>query len=125
MDSLTAVIGTSGNFIVLDTENENDVSFTDYGVGANYFLGGSQLAPRSESFMFLGLNENELTVTQFMMLNLGLQYNIKSKLFVIPHVDIDTVGFKDFNEYINNAFTAKGQWEDFDATSFLFSSGLT
>lgn len=124
-NALTAVIGASGNFIVMDAEKENDVSFTDYGVGAKYFLGGSQLAPRSESFMFQGLNENELTVTQFMMLNLGLQYNIKSKLFVIPHVDIATVGFKDFNEYFNNAFTAKGQWEDFGATSFLFSSGLT
>lgn len=124
-NAITAIVATSGNFIVLDDENENDVSFTDYGVGAKYFLGGSQLAPRNESFMFPGLNENELTVTQFMMLNLGLQYNLKSKLFVIPHVDVGTVGFKDFNEYISHAFTAKGQWEDHDTTSFLFSSGIT
>ncbi len=124
-NAMSAIIGASGNFIVLDGENENDVSFTDYGVGAKYFLGGSQLAPRSESFMVPGLNENELTVTQFMMLDLGLQYNFKSKLYVIPHVDISTVGFMDFNEYVSHAFTAKGKWEDANKTSFLFSSGVT
>jgi len=124
-NTLTAIFGASGNFIVLDEQNENDVSFIDYGIGGKYFLGGNQLDPRSESFIFPGLNENELTVTQFMMLNLGLQYNLKSKLFVIPHVDLSTVGFKDFDNYISNAFTANGQWEDSNDPSFLFSSGIT
>jgi NTE family protein len=124
-NAITGILGGSGNFILIDDENENDVSFVNFGGGAKYFLGGNQLDPRSESFIFPGLNENELTVTQFMMLNLGLQYNFKSKLFVIPHVDLSTVGFKDFDNYISNLFTANGQWEDSNDPSFLFSSGVT
>ncbi|MGC1630646.1 MAG: patatin, partial [Gelidibacter sp.] len=123
--STSAIIGVSGNFILVDEGNHNEVSFTDYGFGAKYFLGGNQLDPRSDSYIFPGLNEAEVTVSQFMKLNLGLQYNFRTNLYVIPHVDVATVGFKGFEDYFNTAFTAKGRWEDSDTTSFLISSGVT
>jgi len=124
-NSTTAIIGASGNFIAMNDGNKNDLSFKDFGAGAKYIIGGNQLNPRSDNFIFPGLNEGEVMVSQFMKLNLGLQYNFKSSFYLIPHMDVATVGFNDFKDYINNAYTAKGKWEDSDATSFLFSSGVT
>lgn len=124
-NSTTAIFGASGNFILVHEGNENDLPFKDFGMGAKYTIGGNQLNPRSDSFIFPGLNEAEIMVSQFMKLNLGLQYNFKSNLYIIPHMDVATVGFNDFKDYMNNAFTAKGKREDSDATSFLFSSGVT
>ncbi|WP_236640953.1 patatin-like phospholipase family protein [Flagellimonas alvinocaridis] len=123
--SSTAIIGASANFILVDDGNANNVSFNDFGVGAKYFLGGNQLDPRQDSFMFPGLNEGELTASQFIKLNLGLQYKLKANLYILPHVDAATVGFNDFKDYFKDAFTANGQWQDSNTTSFLFSSGVT
>lgn len=124
-NSATAIIGASGNFIVLDRSKKNDVSFTNFGLGAKYFLGGNLLNPRSDNYILPGLNEGELTVSQFTKLNLGIQYNFKTSLYVIPHLDFATVGFKDINDYYKNIFNAKGQWQNSDEVSFLLSSGVT
>ncbi len=119
------LVGSSANFIVLDKEKENDVSFTNFGLGAKYFLGGNQLDPRTDSYVFPGLNEGELTVSQFVKLNLGLQYNFKTNLYIIPHVDFAIVGFKGFDDYFNNFFTPNGKWQEANAVSTLLSSGVT
>jgi NTE family protein len=121
----TAIFGGSANFIVVDHKKDKDVSFFDFGLGAKYFLGGNQLAPRSDNFILPGLNESELSVTQFMKFNLGLQYNFKTKLYVIPHVDFAVLGFNSFNEYISNIGSAKGKWQDLNEESYLLSSGVT
>jgi len=124
-DKIAAIFGASGNFILVDRENKNEVSFREFGLGAKYGLGGNQLNPRRDSFVFPGLNEGELSVAQFSKLNLGLQYNFKSKLYVVPHIDCAVVGFDNFNNYINNIFNAKGQWRDFKDVGFLLSTGVT
>ena len=123
--STTAIFGASGNFILVDASSADNVSFNDFGLGAKYFLGGNQLDVRSDSFIFPGLNEGELTASQFVKANLGLQYSFQKNLFLIPHVDVATVGFQDFNEYLNNVISANGSWEDSLETSLLVSTGLT
>lgn len=124
-NQLTSIIGASGNFIVVDNENTDKVSFDDFGIGAKYGLGGSQPNPRRDVFVLPGLNEGELSVTQFTKINLGLQYNFKPKLYVTPHVDLAVVGFNTINDYFNNIIPAKGQWQDFKEVGFLLSSGVT
>lgn len=121
----TGILGLAGNFIIVDTENSKDVSFNDFGVAAKYSLGGNQLSPRRDSFILPGLQEGELPVSQFTKLNLGLQYNFKTKLYIIPHLDVAIVGFGNFENYIKNMVPAKGQWQDFNDVSFLLSSGIT
>lgn len=124
-NKISAILGASGNFIVVDNEKSNDISFNQFGIGAKYGLGGNQGNPRRDNFIFPGLDEGELSVTQFTKLNLGMQYNFKPKLYAIPHVNLAAIGFENFNDYITNLIPAKGQWQDFKEVSFLLSSGVT
>lgn len=120
----TGIFGISGNYTFMDDNKPNHISFSDYAIGAKYLLGGNQINPISDSFIFPGLNESELMVTQFSKINVGLQYNISPKIYIIPHADFATVGFKDFSNYLSNILNTKGRWADADTPSFIFSSGL-
>ena len=121
----TGILGASGNYLVIDSEENDDISFENFGFAAKYSLGGSQYNPRRDSFLFNGLDEGELSVSQYTKINLGLQYNFKSKLYAIPHVDLAVIGSGKFDNYANNVFKPKGQWQDFRNTGLLISSGIT
>ncbi|CAH8285632.1 putative acylesterase/phospholipase RssA [Mariniflexile fucanivorans] len=123
--SKTAIIGVSSHFIVEDKLQDDDVAFTDYGVGAKYFLGGNILNPRIDGFVFPGIIENELNVSQFVKLNLAFQMNTGNKIFVTPHIDMASVGFKDFDDFTKNVLIPKGKWQNSIDTSFLMSAGTT
>lgn len=123
--TVAGVFGASGKFILVDAEKEDDLSFYDLGFAAKYALGGNQLDPRRDSYMFAGLNEGELAVTQFTKVNLGLQYNFKPKLYLTPHLDFAVVGFDSFNNYTDNVFSASAKWNDFKEVNYVFSSGVT
>ena len=88
-----------------------------------YFLGGNSTNQRKNSYVFQGLNEDELNVTQLMRLNLALQFNPINKIYVTPHFDVASLGFDDFNEYIKNAFSPNGTWTENFETSTLMSVG--
>lgn len=122
---LSAIVGASGNYMIVDRERKNDVSFENFGFAAKYTLGGNQLNPRRDSFLFAGLEEAELSASQFTKFNLGLQYNFKAKLYAVPHVDMAIVGSGNFGNYASNVFKPKGQWQDFRNTGLLLSSGVT
>jgi NTE family protein len=122
---IAALVGASGNFLIVDAEANNDVPFSEFGAGAKYILGGNQMDPRRDSFTFPGLLQGEVFATQFTKLNVGLQYNFKPKLYVIPHIDMAVVGFGDLGNYVKNAFPATGQWRDYNNVSLLLSSGVT
>ncbi len=124
-NKLTTIVGASGNYSIVDNEDDDDVPFTEFGVGAKYILGGNQIDTRRDSFIFPGLTQGEVFATQFTKVNAGLQYNFKSKLYITPHVDLGIVGFGDFSNYINDAFSVKGNWRNYNEVSFLFSSGVT
>ncbi|WP_445736737.1 patatin-like phospholipase family protein [Mariniflexile sp.] len=122
---VTGIIGSGAAFIFEDDPEDNDVSFSDFGMGAKYFFGGNQLDPRSDSYIFPGLNEGELTASQFMKLNLAVQINYKKNLYLTPHIDMASVGFKGFDDYIKKAFNPTGKWEDSNVPGFLMSTGAT
>lgn len=122
--NITGILGASTNFIFVDDLQSGDVSFTEYGFGGSYSLGGNLIRPRKDDFIFPGLNEGELVVTQFMMLNLGLQVKTFKNLFLTPHFNIASVGFGNFDDYIEDAFNPKGDWQ-FIETSKLISGGIT
>ena len=103
----------------------NDLSFTDYGYAAKYFLGGNSITPNKENYLFPGLRQDELNVNQFIKLDLGLQLNPIKKCFITPHFNIASVGFNDFNEYIKDAFSPNGNWQENFETSLLLSAGAT
>ena len=123
--TVAGIFGTSGKFILVDAKKEGDLSFYDFGFGAKYALGGNQLDPRRDSYMFAGLNEGELAVTQFTKVNLGVMYNFKPKLYLTPHLDFAVVGFESFNNFTDKVFSASGQWNDFKEVNYVFSSGIT
>lgn len=120
---LTGIIGATTNFIFEDSLKSDELSFSSYGYGAKYFLGGTSISPTSNRTVFPGLNEDELTVTQLMKANVGLQINLIGKIYLTPHVDIASVGFRTFDDYMDDAFSPKGKWQDRTDTSFLFSGG--
>ena len=122
---ITGIIGANTGFIFVDDLGSEDISFIEYGFGASYSLGGNLIRPRKDDYLFPGLNEGELIVTQFMMLNLGMQFTPVKNAYITPHFHIASVGFSDFDDYIKDAFSPKGDWsEDFE-TSLLYSGGLT
>lgn len=119
----TGIIGTNLGFIAQDRLKGDDVSFTDYGYSANYSLGGIIMAPRRGTYILPGLHEDELFVTQMMNLQLGLQWKASSKLFIIPHFNLASVGYGDFSEYWEDAFSTPGRWSEGFETSAIISAG--
>jgi NTE family protein len=122
---ITGIVRATSGFIFEDNLKSNDISFTDYGYAAKYFLGGNLSPPRGGSYAFSGLHEGELNVNQFMKFNLGVQFNPINKIYVTPHLNYASVGFTNFNEYIKDTFFPKGNWTDQLETSSLFSAGAT
>ena len=123
--NITGILGATSSFIFVDKLQPDDVSFIDYGYGGKYYLGGSLLRPRKDEFIFHGLHESELMVTQFIMLNLELQFNPIDKFYIKPHFNIASVGFKNFDDYIKDAFNPEGNWQYVQDTSILISSGIS
>ncbi|MCM4167415.1 hypothetical protein KCTC52924_01090 [Arenibacter antarcticus] len=121
----TAIIGASGHFIFEDALKNTDHSFSDLGLNSKYFLGGISNNPKNGNFIFPGLHQGELSVSQFTKLKLGLQLNAINKLYITPHLDIASVGFGRFNEYLEDAFISKGNWPDSTQPSILMSAGTT
>jgi len=124
-NKITGIITATSGFIFEDSLKSDDVSFSDYGFASKYFLGGNLISPRESSYVFSGLHEDELNVNQFMKLNLGIQFNPINKIYITPHFNIASVGFDDFEEYIKDAFTPKGNWGEQLETSSLISFGAT
>lgn len=120
---ITGMIGFDSYFIFQDKLKNDHVSFSEYGYASKYFLGGILLSSGSSRFSFPGLNEDELNVTQFMGVRLGAQMNLKGKLYVTPHFNIASVGFDNFNEYIDKVFSPKGNWDKNLETSLVMSGG--
>lgn len=123
--NITGIIGATGSFIFEDALKDNQLSFTEFGYASKYFIGGSLLIPKKDSYTFIGLYEAELNVSQFASLNLGLQFNPLPKIYVTPKYNIASVGFANFNEYIDDVFSPKGSWEEGYETSLLMSAGAT
>lgn len=124
-NKITGIVGATAGFIFEDYLSEDQVSFTDFGYGAKYFLGGNMLNPRNGSFMFPGLHEDELNINQLLKLNLGVQFNPLNKVYLTPHFNIASVGFNNFDEYIKEAFSPKGDWNTGFETSTIMSAGAT
>lgn len=122
---ITGIIAATTGFIFEDSLKSGEVSFTDYGFAAKYFLGGNILSPRDNSYTFPGLHEDELNVNQFMKLKLGVQFNPINKIYLTPHFNIASVGFEKFDEYIEDAFFPNGNWAEQFETSNLISFGAT
>ncbi|WP_243636337.1 patatin-like phospholipase family protein [Flavobacterium aquariorum] len=120
---ITAMIGFDAHFIFQDKLKDNQVSFSDYGYAAKYFLGGILPSPGSNRFTFPGLHEDEINTTQFMGVKIGAQINPTGKIYLTPHFNIATVGFDNFNEYIGDVFNPKGNWDNGKETSLLLSGG--
>jgi NTE family protein len=123
--SITGILGANVGFTFEDSLGESELSFADYGYAAKYSLGGILTAPRRDSQVFAGLHEDELFATQFMRISLGLQISPLSKLYVTPHVDMASIGYQDFNDFIGNAFSPSGNWSYGFDTSALVSAGAT
>ncbi len=124
---VTGIVGANIGFIFEDAIAENEYSFAEYGYAAKYSLGGILTAPRKESYVFAGLHEDELYVTEFMRLSLAAQINPIKSIFIIPHFDIASVGQGDFNDYIEDAFSPSGSWSDESEieASAVMSAGAT
>ncbi|MFD1315488.1 patatin-like phospholipase family protein [Namhaeicola litoreus] len=124
-ESLTGIAGADVGFTFYDDLKSDEVDFADYAYGAKYYLGGVLTRPRRDNFVLPGLLESELAVNQFMMVELALQYNFLGLFYLKPHVNFGTVGFSDFNNYIEDAFSPDGNWKETIDPSSIFTAGVT
>ena len=122
---ITGVFGLDTGFIIVDDLKSDELSFLETGHTSKFILGGNIERPRKNSYVFKGLNEGELSASQYMKLDFELQYNLLKNIYLIPHFSIASVGFYDFNSYIETAFTPKGNWQEGIETSILTSTGVT
>ena len=65
-----------------------------------------------------------------MKLHLGVQFMPVSNIYLTPHFEAASVGFGDFSDYIEDAFSPTGDWDDegeneIMETSAVMSAGLT
>ncbi|OAZ05217.1 patatin-like phospholipase family protein [Flavobacterium succinicans] len=119
------IMEASAGFMLEDQIQSHQISAAQFGYASKYFVGGYTSNPLKSSVTFAGLQENELNVSQFIKANLSLQTNLTSKVYLIPHLDLASVGFKSFNDFKRNFYAPKGKWQDQDATSLLLSGGAT
>lgn len=122
---ITGILGAVTGLTFYDELKLDEVSYSSFGYGSQYYMGGALLRPRKDNYIFYGLYEGELPVTQFMMLKLALQYNLSGKIYLTPHVNLASIGFDDFNEFKDHAFNPKGSWQENYETSSLISAGVT
>ena len=122
---LSLILGSNLAFIFEDGVKEGDLSFSDYGYSAKYSLGGVNTAPQRLTYVFPGLHEDELVVNQMMRINLAAQFHPGSKWYITPHLHMGSVGFTDFSDYIEDAFSPSGSWSEGFLTSSLISAGTT
>ena len=121
----TGVFGLDTGFILVDNLKSDDLSFLETGHTSKFILGGNIQRPRKNTHVFKGLNEGEFSTSQYMKLDVELQYNPLKNMYLIPHFSMASVGFDDFNSYIKTAFSPKGNWQDGIETSILTSAGAT
>jgi NTE family protein len=119
------ILGAASHFLFQDNLGDSDISILDFGLGAKYILGGNITNPRYDTRPFPGLNQKEVIVNQYLGLSLGTQVNLFRKVFLTPHVNMASVGFRSFDDYIDDFFSPKGDWENGAETSFLMSAGST
>ncbi|MDA6071212.1 patatin-like phospholipase family protein [Flavobacterium sp. AC] len=120
---ITGIIGFDSYFIFQDRLKDSQISFSELGYASKYFLGGIIPSSGSNRFSFPGLKEDELNVTQYIGLNLASQINLMGKIYMTPHFNIATVGFDAFDEYIKDAFSPKGKWDNNIEPSLVLSGG--
>lgn len=121
---VVGIAGANLAFTLEDPLQGDDFSIYEYGFPALYSLGGTVLSPRKSTYIYPGLHEDEIFVSQMMKLNFGAQLNPIAKLYLTPHLNIATVGFDDFNEYIENVFSPDGRWSEALETSSIISTGI-
>lgn len=121
----TLIGGLSSGFMLIDDLDQNDISILEYGAAAKYFLGGNLVRPIRDAVVFQGLDDSELIASQFMKLHVGAQFNAFNSVYLTPYVNLASVGFGDFDDYMKDAFAPKGDWVNTTETSLLFSAGTT
>ena len=121
---VAGIVGANAAFIFEDELGSGDLDFNEYGYAAAYGLGGAVLSPRKSTYIYPGLHEDEVFVSQMMKLNLGVQISPFSKFIFTPHINIATVGFGDFGDYIEDAFSPDGKWSESQEASAIISTGI-
>ncbi len=122
---MTAVTGVSGAFIFEDKIKGNTKSFIGNEIGIDYFIGGSTVLARSGSFTMTGLKEGEALASQFVKVDLGVQYELQQKLFITPHINTLVFGLDTFSEFLKNSTKPASDWSNAEKTGLIVSTGLT
>lgn len=122
-EKLTGIIRLNSGFLFDDKSKDNELLFSTFGYGAKYFLGGNIIDLRNDNYTFSGLTESELAVSQFIKAGLGLQIKTIRSLYLTPHIEMASVGYGSFSNFVAHAFSPKDRWENYENPSFLASVG--
>lgn len=124
-NSFTAVLDVASGMVFEDNAADDDLPLFTFGFTERFSLGGNQFYMPLNSFAFQGLFESEVLPSQFMMVNIGTQWEVLNKIYVTPHVNMATIGFGDSKDFFEDAFSPKGDWEDANETSLVLAAGAS
>ena len=122
---ISLISGLTSGFMFVNPIHGDQAALFEYGQGAKYMLGGNLVNSLRDKFVFSGLDNSELLVTQFVKFHIGWQLNPFKNVFVTPYANLASVGFGSFEDYAEDFYAPKGQWVDTQNTSLLFSTGTT
>jgi len=122
---ISIVSGVASGFMFEKPTHGDQISLYEYGQGAKYMLGGNLVNALRDKFVFSGLDNSELLVSQFIKLHLGTQFNPIKNVYITPYANLASVGFDSFEDYLEDVFAPEGNWINTQETSLLFSAGTT
>lgn len=123
--SMSLILGANSGLTFIEDRDQDDLSFVNLGPGAQYYLGGNLTPNRRDSYVFNGLKDAELIVTQFTRLHAAFQIEAIRNIYITPYANIASVGFGNVDDYFETIFSADGDWVNTNETSLLFSAGTT
>jgi NTE family protein len=122
-NKLTSIWEASIGFTHIYEKDKLD--YFDNGYSDFFFVGGALPINRENSIKNMGLFEDELFVSQLASLNLGLQYNPLSNIYITPSLSYTTVGFGNFENFSSGFWKAKTNWNELANTSYFMTAALT
>ncbi|TNJ44563.1 patatin-like phospholipase family protein [Tamlana fucoidanivorans] len=122
---LSFVVGLTSGLTFIDKLSDHQVSYAEYGQGAQYTLGGFLPQNRRDSYNFNGLGDYSLLVPQFLKVRTALQTNPLRNIYITPYLNLATVGFNQADSFLKEMVSPNinAKWIDTSETSFLVSVG--
>ena len=123
----SVIISAGASFTFEDKVKTDEFSFSKYGFGTKYMLGGFQSSSKEYIIPFLGLHENEVfNISQVVNFSLRSQYNVLDKIYITPHINYAAFGYGSHNDFFEDKLVPRSKLNTVDEVNkFVYTLGAT